>query len=632
MKKTLTLIAACAALAWSSFAQAQSLVQTDWSAGPGVASSTALTGEDGFDVSTGHALHRSVAGAVRVVQFTYTDAIGLFEVMPVRVDQDETDYYDYQGSGGTPVYPAPQCLESHFWLYRHLGTGTLSWMFHVNINGLDTDPCSGEIDATYSITPPGVATLVYSDETDESTLTGFDHYWLNEWADGHIISMDEPVFNVSGTLDRVLEVDYHAMFLDDASTVAEMDVTGLPEPWEIDADVAGRLESPVFDTGAVRDWGEIIADLTATPGARLELYVRAGTGVADTQSNPWEGPLSSGDDVSSTATSDRQFIQYAIDVLLADPALTPGSVEQVVEVLEVEILFDTDGDGLTDDEEVTTGTDPGDDDSDDDGITDGHEVDLGTDPTDPDTDGDGILDGTEIGLTEPEGDDTDTSTFVPDADPTTTTDPLDDDTDDGGTSDGDEDIDHDGEVDPGECDPLDGTDDDLCAEPDSDGDGLTDEEEVELGTDPFDDDTDDDGITDGNEVDLGTDPTDPDTDGDGILDGTEIGLTEPQGDDTDTGEFVPDEDPSTTTDPTDPDTDGGGTDDGDEDMDHDGEIDEGECDPNDPGDDDRCAPEESLLASTGSGCACSVHAPGPPAVALLVLALLIALALRRTRE
>ncbi len=57
---------------------------------------------------------------------------------------------------------------------------------------------------------------------------------------------------------------------------------------------------------------------------------------------------------------------------------------------------------------------------------------------------------------------------------------------------------------------------------DPDNDGLTNEEEVEIGTDPLDPDTDDDGLNDGEEVDLGTDPLDPDTDDDGLNDGLEV--------------------------------------------------------------------------------------------------------------
>jgi hypothetical protein len=58
---------------------------------------------------------------------------------------------------------------------------------------------------------------------------------------------------------------------------------------------------------------------------------------------------------------------------------------------------------------------------------------------------------------------------------------------------------------------------------DSDKDGLTDEEEAVLGTDPFNPDTDGDGLFDYEEVHTwGTDPLNPDTDGDGYSDGDEV--------------------------------------------------------------------------------------------------------------
>jgi len=58
---------------------------------------------------------------------------------------------------------------------------------------------------------------------------------------------------------------------------------------------------------------------------------------------------------------------------------------------------------------------------------------------------------------------------------------------------------------------------------DGDGDGLTDEEEYNLGTDDSDPDTDGDGLSDGDEVNLhGTDPLLTDTDGDGVSDSMEL--------------------------------------------------------------------------------------------------------------
>ncbi len=57
---------------------------------------------------------------------------------------------------------------------------------------------------------------------------------------------------------------------------------------------------------------------------------------------------------------------------------------------------------------------------------------------------------------------------------------------------------------------------------DADGDGLSDAEELELGTDPDEEDSDGDGVNDGLEIELGTDPLEEDSDGDGLTDGEEI--------------------------------------------------------------------------------------------------------------
>ena len=73
---------------------------------------------------------------------------------------------------------------------------------------------------------------------------------------------------------------------------------------------------------------------------------------------------------------------------------------------------------------------------------------------------------------------------------------------------------------------------------DSDGDGLTDEEELKLGTDPKNPDTDGDGLTDGEEVKVyKTDPLNPDTDYDALKDGEEVYKykTDPLNRDTDSG-------------------------------------------------------------------------------------------------
>ncbi|MFO0727445.1 MAG: Ig-like domain-containing protein [Myxococcota bacterium] len=262
---------------------------------------------------------------------------------------------------------------------------------------------------------------------------------------------------------------------------------------------------------------------------------------------------------------------------------------------------DSDGDGLSDQEEVAIGTDPHDADSDDDGVRDGAEPNPTEDSDgdglinalDPDSDNDGLFDGTELGLTTP---DTDTRTvrgfFVADADPTTHTNPLLADSDQGGVDDGAEDANHNGAIDVGETDPLDPRDDRPPL--DSDNDGLTDAEERSAGTDPMDADSDDDGVIDGEEPnwrvdtdgDGRIDALDPDSDGDGILDGTELAKTAPaSGTDVSRGNFVADADPTTHTNPLLADTDRGSVPDGVEDTNKDGKVDVGERDPLDPRDD-----------------------------------------------
>ncbi|HET6527461.1 MAG TPA: OmpA family protein [Balneolaceae bacterium] len=135
---------------------------------------------------------------------------------------------------------------------------------------------------------------------------------------------------------------------------------------------------------------------------------------------------------------------------------------------------DTDGDGLTDAEEMELGTDPNTADTDGDGLVDGAEVnEYNTDPLTADTDGDGLNDGDEVN--------------------SYNTDPTEADTDGDGLNDGDE-------VNEYRTDPT---------SADSDNDGLNDYEEVmEYNTDPNNADSDGDGFSDSQEIEMGTNPND----------------------------------------------------------------------------------------------------------------------------
>lgn len=233
----------------------------------------------------------------------------------------------------------------------------------------------------------------------------------------------------------------------------------------------------------------------------------------------------------------------------------------------------------------------GDTDDDNDGLTNAQECapDSSFDPKDPDTDDDGILDGDEDGDPDPPGGqdpnagerDTDGDGIrdVDELGGNVMTDPANPDTDGDGIPDGAEDVNQDGNVDPGESDPT---------STDTDGDGIADGEEdtnhngrVDAGeTDPAEEDSDGDGLID--PIELGfdrdgepidgasvTDPLDPDSDHDGIPDGIEDRNGNGKVDDLET-------------DPNAADTDGDGLADGEEDTNRNGLVDEGENSPLDP--------------------------------------------------
>lgn len=145
-----------------------------------------------------------------------------------------------------------------------------------------------------------------------------------------------------------------------------------------------------------------------------------------------------------------------------------GGSEPVEEAPPVPV--DTDGDGITDEEELALGLDPNSADSDGDGLSDGDEINLyKTDPLNADTDGDGLSDGDEV--------------------MSYNTDPLKSDTDGDGISDGDE-------VNQYKTNPT---------NPDSDGDGISDYDEIFTHkSNPNNADSDGDGFTDGQELEMGT--------------------------------------------------------------------------------------------------------------------------------
>ena len=193
----------------------------------------------------------------------------------------------------------------------------------------------------------------------------------------------------------------------------------------------------------------------------------------------------------------RRLLAPAAGALLLTLTALPGAAVHAAVPSAAQITVDADSDGLSDEEELEIGTDPNKADSDDDGLSDGFEArEFGTDPLEADSDQDRLNDGDEL------------ETFKTDA--------LRGDSDEDGFGDADE---IDAGTDPNDPNSVPGD----VTERDRDGDGLSDEREGPLGTDPDKADTDGDGLTDGEEVlNHDTDALKVDTDFDGFNDGAEI--------------------------------------------------------------------------------------------------------------
>jgi hypothetical protein len=275
-----------------------------------------------------------------------------------------------------------------------------------------------------------------------------------------------------------------------------------------------------------------------------------GNGIPDDWEDFWnldpDNPDLANNDTDGDGLSDEEEYNHDTDPTKADTdgdgmndrweiehGLNPNSSRDKTE--------DADHDGLTNFREWELGTDPKDKDTDNDGWDDYWEVEKGTDPlspNDPDRDDDGLPDAAEEWYhTDPDDPDSDGDGHLDGWEVKHGYDPLD--PDDPADGDGDE-FPDDWELGHG-YDPADPAD--PSPDGDDDHDGLSNQEEFERGTDPKNPDTDGDGMPDGWEVDNGLDPLDPsdaaqDLDEDGLSNRDEYDWeTDPNVEDSDNDGF-----------------------------------------------------------------------------------------------
>jgi len=349
----------------------------------------------------------------------------------------------------------------------------------------------------------------------------------------HIPDPDDPDDD-NDSLDDVVETNT-GVFVDETSTgtdprVADTDGDGLNDGDEVNTYGTNPVNTDT-DGDAVSDGDEV--DRYGTDPLHIDT-----DGDGYTDKDETDNEVSAVDSRQVPPDNDADYLSD-----LNDPDDDNDGLDDVVEsdtgvfVDETDTgtdprVADTDGDGLSDGDEVDGyGTSPVSSDTDGDGLRDGAEIgSFHTDPLRTDTDGDGYADADEVEngvsplnrLARPPDNDRD---FVSDLnDPDDDNDGLDDaievirgtdprvaDTDRDGMDDG-------WEVEHG-FNPLLGTECRL----DPDGDGLTNCDEDEHGADPAKPDTDNDGLLDGHEVHIhATDPTNRDTDADGFWDSVEL--------------------------------------------------------------------------------------------------------------
>lgn len=397
-----------------------------------------------------------------------------------------------------------------------------------------------------------ISVAITQEQTEFDVELAYSHKLLALDAEANDV---EIIYAEAGTTPTTCDLDsgdaYCAIPYDEDGTDAVVQAEGYaPTPVEIDdrtqygdaQEVTTVPMSYAYSAQVENEAGELITSATVTSEGVDCVYIGNGT---------YGCPVTidlTGGSVTITADGYHEFTGYFdsvrtdnIDAAVVNTFTLETDNEEVVSG-----DTDTDGDGLTDEEETTLGTDPNNADTDGGTVNDGDEVAAGTDPLDAsdditteetDSDNDGLTDDEEATLGTDANDSDSDNDGLSDGEEVNTlgTDPLDSDTDDGGDTDGDE-------VDNG-TDPLDATDDSTYEEPatDTDGDGLSDEEEDTYGTDPEDTDSDNDGLTDGEEVNTyGTDPLDSDTDGDGEKDGDEVDAgTDPNNDETDNQDGEP---------------------------------------------------------------------------------------------
>ena len=355
-----------------------------------------------------------------------TDAFYTIEWSSLDPDADELSidlYYDTDTDSAdmTLIEADIEDLGWYSWNTADFDEGASYYLYAEVSDGVTT---------TYSTYSDGMVTVDHPNQ--DPVLTGLpdpsvsedgsldNAFSLTTYASDHEcgVSIDaDAMVDVAPTANWYGSCDITVTVTDDEGATAQDDFT---------VTVVSVNDAPTIDSYSPTTTSTTVLEGTGS----ISYTVSASDVEGDTLVYTWyESMSSAGSGTSHTFSyAPGTTGSITISVLVSDGTDTDS------QLWTVEILPDTDQDGVSDEDEAALGTDPEDDDTDDDGLTDGDEVDIhGTDPLLDDTDSDGLSDGDEIDIhgTDPLLDDTDDDGLV-DGDETDLhgTDPLDDDSDD----------------------------------------------------------------------------------------------------------------------------------------------------------------------------------------------------------
>ena len=340
-----------------------------------------------------------------------------------------------------------------------------------------------------------------SDSNDDGVLDGdedFDGDTLSNRYEVNVLGTDPALQDTDG--DGVDDNDEVHLLLTDP-TQADSDNNGIGDGLEdFDEDGLSNIDELAFGTDPyMRDTdGDQLTDLEEVS------YDGNSSNYSPSDLNPLQ------QDTDGDGIADNIEANIAeMDPLVGDSG---GDIDGDTLTNGVEAVFgssltvvDTDSDGVRDDVEYSLGTNPRLSDTDGDGLTDFVEMNGVTNPLTADTDQDGLSDGVELGVFG-------SNPLLVDSDSDGLTDLVEFNYEYSyglGTARY--------EFPPGR--PL------LVASPvlaDTDGDTLSDSQELQLGTNIAEVDTDNDGLSDDDEKARGTNPVVRDTDNDGVIDGIEV--------------------------------------------------------------------------------------------------------------